>query len=119
MSKIAFFDCFSGISGNMALGALLDCGIAPEALRDELRKLSLGGYRLDITEAHKAGLRGLAVEVHPDEKQPHRHLQDIETIILSAGLADRVRDRSLRAFRTLAMAEIEGARRAGREDPLP
>ncbi len=105
MTTIACFDCFSGISGNMALGALLDCGIAPETLRDELRKLSLGGYRLDIRETHKAGLRGLSVEVHSDEKQPHRHLQDIETIIQSAGLADRVCGRSLRAFRALAAAE--------------
>ncbi len=105
MTTIACFDCFSGISGNMALGALLDCGVAPETLRDELRKLPLGGYRLDVTEAHKAGLRGLAVEVHSDGKQPHRHLQDIETIIQSAGLADGIRERSLRTFRALAAAE--------------
>jgi uncharacterized protein (TIGR00299 family) protein len=105
MTTIACFDCFSGISGNMALGALLDCGIAPDTLRDELRKMNLGGYRLDIREAHKAGLRGLAVEVRTDEKQPHRHLQDIEAIIQSAGLAEGIRERSLRAFRALAAAE--------------
>ncbi len=105
MTTIACFDCFSGISGNMALGALLDCGIAPDTLRDKLHMLNLGGYRLDIREAHKAGLRGLAVEVHTDEKQPHRHLQDIETIIQSAGFADGIRERSLRAFRALAAAE--------------
>jgi uncharacterized protein (TIGR00299 family) protein len=105
MTTIACFDCFSGISGNMALGALLDCGIAPDTLRDALSKLSLGGYRLEIHETNKAGLRSLAVEVHTDEKQPRRHLADIEAILQPGILADRVRERSLRTFRALAEAE--------------
>ncbi|MBN2084012.1 MAG: nickel pincer cofactor biosynthesis protein LarC [Anaerolineales bacterium] len=105
MTTIACFDCFSGISGNMTLGALLDCGIAPDTLRRELGKLNLGGYRLEINETHKSGLRGTAVEVRMDEKQPHRHLADIETIIQSGALAERVRERSLRTFRALAEAE--------------
>ncbi|MGB7536978.1 MAG: nickel pincer cofactor biosynthesis protein LarC [Anaerolineales bacterium] len=105
MTTIAYFDCFSGISGNMALGALLDCGIAPDTLRSELGKLNLGAYRLDVRETVKAGLRGLSVEVRMDEKQPHRHLQDIETIIQSAKFSERVREPSLRTFRALASAE--------------
>jgi uncharacterized protein (TIGR00299 family) protein len=105
MATIAHFDCFSGISGNMALGALLDCGISPDSVRTELKKLNLGGYRMEIRETNKAGLRGLLVEIHVEEKQPHRHLNDIEEIIRSGALADRVRDRSLRAFQKLAQAE--------------
>jgi uncharacterized protein (TIGR00299 family) protein len=105
MTTIACFDCFSGISGNMALGALLDCGIAPDTLRSELTKLNLGGYRLEIRETNKAGLRGMAVEVRTDEKQPPRHLKDIEAILQAGALAARVRERSLRTFRVLAEAE--------------
>ncbi len=107
MTRIAYFDCFSGLSGNMVLGALLDSGIAPDTLREELGKLNVGGYRLEIQDVNKAGLHGTAVEVHMEEKQPHRHLADIETIIQSGTLADRVRERSLRAFRALAAAEAK------------
>jgi uncharacterized protein (TIGR00299 family) protein len=105
MTTIACFDCFSGISGNMALGALLDCGIAPDAFRAELQLLNLAGYSLEIRETHKAGLRGLAVEIRVEEKQPTRHLKDIEAIIQSGALSERVRERSLRIFRALAGAE--------------
>jgi uncharacterized protein (TIGR00299 family) protein len=105
MARIAFFDCFSGISGNMALGALLDCGIPQDALLAELGKLDLGGYRMERREVDKAGLRGLLVDVRVEEKQPHRHLKDIEEIIGRSALSGRVRDRAMLAFQKLAQAE--------------
>jgi uncharacterized protein (TIGR00299 family) protein len=105
MATIAFFDCFSGISGNMALGALLDCGLLVEAFRAELDKLGLRGYSLDIREVQKSGLRGLFVDIRVEETQPHRHLADIEKIIASSPLPERVRERSLLVFRKLAQAE--------------
>ena len=105
MPKIAYLDCFSGISGNMALGALLDCGLPEESFLRELGKIGVGGYRLEIREVVKAGLRGLFVDVHVEASQPHRHLADIENIIRAAPLAERVRERSLRTFQKLAQAE--------------
>jgi len=105
MTVIAYFDCFSGISGNMALGALLDCGIRKEDLLGEMSKLNLRGYRLETSEVNKAGLRGLLVDVRVEEKQPHRHPADIEKIIRGSTLADRVRERALRTFQKLAEAE--------------
>jgi uncharacterized protein (TIGR00299 family) protein len=105
MATIAFFDCFSGISGNMALGALLDCGIPPESLRSELKKTGLEGYRLEVRETRKAGLRGLLVEIAVEKKQPPRHLAEIETLLRNGSLPERVRERSLRVFRELARAE--------------
>jgi uncharacterized protein (TIGR00299 family) protein len=105
MSTIAHFDCFSGISGNMALGALLDCGIPPDSLRVELKKLDLGGYRLETREIQKAGLRGLWVEIPVEGKQPPRHLKDVEAVIDSSSLSKSIRERSLLAFRELARAE--------------
>jgi pyridinium-3,5-bisthiocarboxylic acid mononucleotide nickel chelatase len=107
MTKIAFFDCFSGISGNMSLGALLDCGLPVEGFRAEIDKLGLRGYRLEIREMPKAGLRGLFVEIKVEETQPHRHLTDIEKIIGASPLAERVRERSLLVFRKLAQAEAK------------
>jgi uncharacterized protein (DUF111 family) len=80
MKTLAYFDCFSGISGNMALGALLDCGVDPDALRGELNKLPVGGYRMELHETAKGGLRGLHVEIRMEEEQPRRHLKDIEKI---------------------------------------
>jgi uncharacterized protein (TIGR00299 family) protein len=105
MGNIAHFDCFSGISGNMALGALLDCGVDPDALRGELNKLPVGGYRMELHETAKGGLRGLHVEIRMEEEQPRRHLKDIEEILRAGALADRVRERSLETFRNLAQAE--------------
>ncbi len=105
MAKIAYLDCFSGISGNMALGALLDCGLPEDAFRRELDKIGVGGYRLEIREVVKTGLRGLFVDIRVEEKQPHRHLADIENIIRSSPLAPRVRERSLIVFQKLAQAE--------------
>jgi len=105
MGTVAFFDCFSGISGNMALGALLDCGLPADAFRAELDKLGLRGYRLEIREAQKTGLRGLFVDVRVEETQPHRNLKDIEEIIGSSSLPERVRERALTVFRKLAQAE--------------
>jgi pyridinium-3,5-bisthiocarboxylic acid mononucleotide nickel chelatase len=105
MTKSAFFDCFSGISGNMALGALLDCGLPVESFRAELDKLGLRGFQLDIREVQKSGLRGLFVDIRVEETQPHRNLADIEKIISSSPLPERVRGRSLLVFRKLAQAE--------------
>jgi uncharacterized protein (DUF111 family) len=56
MASIAYLDCFSGISGDMLLGALLDAGLSIQALRRELAKLGLKGYRLRAKKARRAGL---------------------------------------------------------------
>ncbi|HEY5119799.1 MAG TPA: nickel pincer cofactor biosynthesis protein LarC, partial [Anaerolineales bacterium] len=105
MATIAYLDCFSGISGNMALGALLDCGLPEDSFRRELDKIGVGGYRLEIREVVKNGLRGLFVDIRVEETQPHRHLADIENIIRASPLAQRVRERSLLVFKKLAQAE--------------
>ncbi len=106
MAKIAYLDCFSGISGNMALGALLDCGIPQDSFRRELEKIGITGWRMEIREVVKAGLRGKYVDIQVEETQPHRHLEDIEKLILASPLlAMRVREQSLTAFRKLAQAE--------------
>lgn len=73
--KVLYFDCFSGISGDMTLGALLDLGVDEQLLRKELNKLKLAGYKLAIGKSIKNGITGMDVNVilTNDEKNHHDH----------------------------------------------
>ena len=103
--KIAYFDGFSGISGTMILGALLDAGLELEQLEGQLAGLDLDGYRLVVDDVRRNGIRGTHVEVAIEESGVERHLNDIETIIAQSQLPDRVKAQSLSIFRRLAEAE--------------
>ncbi len=61
MSRIAYLDCSSGASGDMLLGALVDLGLSVDALRSELAKLPLTGYRIDAHKVHRSGLHATKV----------------------------------------------------------
>ncbi|HWQ12247.1 MAG TPA: nickel pincer cofactor biosynthesis protein LarC [Roseiflexaceae bacterium] len=105
MPKAIYFDCFSGISGDMALGALLDAGLDLEALRGELRKLGLGGWAIEAERGRRGFLAGTRARVHAPEQPTHRHLADVRAIIAGSALAPAVQERSLRVFGMLAEAE--------------
>jgi len=105
--RIAHFDCFSGISGNMVLGALVDAGLDVERLKAELAKLPVSGYALRVEEVHRHGLRGMHVEVEVSEQGVERHLHEIEEIIHGSDLPEAVKDRSVAIFRRLAKAEAQ------------
>ena len=61
--KILYYDCFSGISGDMNLGALLDLGIDEKYLIEELRKLNLNGYEIKVSRGIRKGIEGTKVDV--------------------------------------------------------
>lgn len=107
--RIAYFDCFSGISGDMTLGALLHAGVEPEAWRAELARLNVPGYEMNIRTVVKEGISGLDVHVvlHEADQGHGRHLADIEQILTVSGLANSVRRRAMGAFRRLAEAEAK------------
>jgi len=105
--RIAFFDCFSGISGNMILGALLDAGLELTKLEAELGRLGLDGYRIVVSEVQRSGIRGQHVQVEIEEQGVERHLHDIEAIIKSSGLPEPVKGQSLEIFGRLARAEAQ------------
>jgi uncharacterized protein (TIGR00299 family) protein len=105
--KIAYFDCFSGISGNMILGALLDAGLELSHLEGALESLNLDGYRLVVDDVRRNGIRGTLVEVKLEEQGVERHLHDIETIIEQSELPPPVKTQSLSVFRRLAQAEAK------------
>ena len=75
--KTLYFDCFAGISGDMTIGALLDLGLDPAYLQEELAKLGLSDeYELHIEKKAKWGITGTDVHVHlTKEHDPHEHLE--------------------------------------------
>ncbi|MFQ5893082.1 MAG: LarC family nickel insertion protein, partial [Nitrospinota bacterium] len=103
---LAYLDCFSGVAGDMFLGALLDAGLPAETLRADLDALGVGGWRLEVTEVERCGIGcSLAtVEVTADP-QPHRRLADILSIIEAADLPEAVRTTAPRVFTRLGEAE--------------
>ena len=102
--KIAYFDCFSGISGDMVLGALLDLGLPAASLLEELKKLSLEGYEVHVSREMRGAISGtrVKIEVH---HQPSRNHEDIRELILSSSLDAAVKEKSLAIFERLASAE--------------
>ncbi|HEY7984831.1 MAG TPA: nickel pincer cofactor biosynthesis protein LarC [Ktedonobacterales bacterium] len=106
MAVVAYVDCFSGISGDMLLGAVLDAGASLELVRAGLATLPLTGYALVTAPASAHGLRGTAARVRLDDQPAeHRDLAAIEAIIHAGALPARARDRALRVFQRLAAAE--------------
>jgi len=108
--KIAYFDCFSGASGDMILGALLDAGLSFDRLMGELAKLRLSHYDIQTRKVTRKGIGGTHAVVLVDDhhhRHHHRHLGDIETILESSDLDDVVKNRSLAIFRRLAEAEAK------------
>jgi pyridinium-3,5-bisthiocarboxylic acid mononucleotide nickel chelatase len=130
--KILYYDCFSGISGDMNLGAMLDLGVAADTLISGLNSLNLDGWKLEFTKEQRHGIFGTMVNVITDEPgghhghehehqhkgehenehehehhHPHRNLSDIEGIINGSGLNENVRKIALKIFGKIAEAEAE------------
>jgi uncharacterized protein (TIGR00299 family) protein len=103
---VAYFDCFSGASGDMLLGALLDAGLRLEDLRKDLAALDLTGYELCIDRKVSHGITGTNLRVvDAAEVQPARHLSLVREIIAGSALPDDVKADSVRVFERLAQAE--------------
>jgi uncharacterized protein (TIGR00299 family) protein len=104
---VLYYDCFSGISGDMNLAALIDLGVPSSYLLKELKKLKVDGYNIDVSRDQRNGIKGTKVKVVLDKDQhsPRRHLSDIAEIINNSELNDNVREISHRMFRKLAEAE--------------
>lgn len=103
--KILYLDCFSGISGDMFLGAMVDAGVNAEALRDGLKKLGVEGMRVEVSKVTRAGIAGTKVDIIAEETKEERHLSDIVDIIERSGLSPGVRKTARGIFRRLASAE--------------
>ncbi len=106
MEKIAYFDCPTGIAGNMCLGAILAAGMPLEQLLTQLKGLGLEDeYEFTVTQVRRQEQAATAVTITLVSAAGHRHLPEIETLVRQANLPDRVVDWSLAIFRELAEAE--------------
>ena len=119
--KTLYFDCSSGISGNMTLGALLELIDDKDYLKNELKKLNVDGYEVEITKKIKNGITATHVEVlidgmsepyhnhedhhHEHHHHEHRNLEDVNKIIDNSTLSENVKDLSKRIFMRVALAE--------------
>lgn len=106
--KAAYFDCYSGASGDMILGALIDSGLELEVLKTEIAKLGLTHYDIQVRPCMKSGILASQAVVNVDEdhhSRHHRHLRQIEQIIQDSALDENVKSLSIKVFRGLAEAE--------------
>jgi pyridinium-3,5-bisthiocarboxylic acid mononucleotide nickel chelatase len=113
--KILYYDCFAGISGDMNLGAMIDLGVDPGYLREELRKIEIGPYEIRVKRDQRRGIFGTKVDVilpsgdaaHAIHGHGHRSFKDIIGIVEKSGLSDRVKSLSLDIFTKIARAEAK------------
>lgn len=103
--KIAYFDCFSGASGDMILGALLDAGFAEGKLREQLAALHQGDIHLQVRRVQRGGLSATQVQIAIEQHQPERRLAEIEAIIQGSDLPRSIQNRALNIFHRLAQVE--------------
>ncbi len=100
------FDCFSGISGDMTLAALLDAGADADRVRASLASLGLP-ITLEIEKTRKGGFAATTIRVVAPEEHEHRHLDDIDKILRRGSLSPAQVELALRIFHNLAVAEAE------------
>jgi pyridinium-3,5-bisthiocarboxylic acid mononucleotide nickel chelatase len=104
--RVGYLDCFSGISGDMLLGAMLHAGLDTEALSGELAKLGAEGWSLRAEPVTRAGIAATKAHVELAEApQPHRRLSDILALLEGSSLPAPDRERAGDVFRRLAEAE--------------
>jgi hypothetical protein len=103
--KLAYFDCFSGISGDMTLGALVDAGCRLELLRDGLSGLQVPGWSLSSEKVWKNGMSATFVGVTTEDQTRHRSFSAILEILDKSQLSDTVRKDAAAIFRGLGEAE--------------
>jgi uncharacterized protein (DUF111 family) len=103
--KVAYFDCFSGISGDMTLGALIDAGCSLAALRAKLQGLQVPGWEISSEKVWKNGMAATHIRVQSADIQTHRSLSTILGILEKSELDHQVKERAAAIFRNLGEAE--------------
>ena len=102
---LAYFDCFSGISGDMTLGALIDLGVPLKYLQDRLSSIPLKDFDITVTPVHRNGIRAMSVRVGMYDDQTSRNFADIRSLIEDCPLSERIKSTSLQIFKKLAASE--------------
>lgn len=106
MTRVAYFECFAGASGDMILGALLDAGWPEAAFRATLASVPLKGWEAQVRHVKKGAVHATQVRLLVSEPQPERDVTDIVPLIAASDLPVAVTDRAIALFRELA--DVEG-----------
>jgi uncharacterized protein (TIGR00299 family) protein len=104
-ANTVYLDCFSGISGDMLLGALINAGLAKQLLEDELAKLNLEPYDFKVVEKKVQSISATSVTIESKSQQTFRYLGDIQEILKKSTLEKTIIEKSLAVFQCLAEAE--------------
>ncbi len=102
--RIAHFDCFSGISGDMVLGAVIDAGVPAESIRAAINSLGLP-MQLEVEQVKRCGFAATKATITAEDQEDYRFLPDIESLLAKSSLTPRQLDLALTIFRKLAAAE--------------
>lgn len=105
MTTAAYFDCFSGVAGDMVLGALLDAGVPLEVIERPLAKMPIESFELDVQRVERRGVAATHVRVRGEPSGLVRNYFSVRSVIEDADLPDRARRVALDAYRRLAEAE--------------
>ena len=105
--NILYFDCFSGVSGDMILGSFLDLGFPLEVLTAELDKLKIKNFQIKSRLVNKSGLVATKFDVETGEEHSHRHYSKIEEILQNSKISQWVKEETCKAFFRLAQAEAK------------
>ncbi len=102
--RVAHFDCFSGISGDMVLGAVIDAGVPADTIRAALDSLGLP-IELDVERVKRCGFAATKATVEAADQEDYRFLPDVEAILAKGALTPRQRALAITIFRKVAVAE--------------
>jgi pyridinium-3,5-bisthiocarboxylic acid mononucleotide nickel chelatase len=105
--KLGYFDCRTGISGDMILGAIVDCGADFEEIKDRLAVLPIQGYELSKKQVNKKGLSATQVEVVVRDQVKERRLGEILSIVEDSQLPERIKGKALEIFRRIGTVEAK------------
>jgi pyridinium-3,5-bisthiocarboxylic acid mononucleotide nickel chelatase len=105
--RIAYFDCHSGISGDMTLGALLDAGASLDRIRDGIQSLGLVSVQIEAHPTTRKGFRGLLLSIQHPEQHAHRNLNEILSLVRRSAIASQAKAIAMRIFERLAKAEAK------------
>ncbi len=104
-TRLAYFDCFSGISGDMTLGAFIDLGVPIEWLKESLARVPITGFDISVSSVVRNGIKAKNVHVHADDNRKSRDFATIRSLIKKSTLSLDIKQRSQEIFEKIALAE--------------
>jgi hypothetical protein len=103
--KLAYFDCPAGVSGDMLIGALVDCGVSIEEIKEGLSLLPIQDFEISVKRVNKMGLISTQVEILVQDKFKERRLAEIISVIQESRLPEKIKEKGLAVFQRIGSVE--------------